>query len=170
MLTALAMIFSYIEFLIPFSIGSPGIKLGIANIVRIITLYCLGPKYAFAVNIARVLLSGLLFSGLYGLMYSLSGALISLVAMSLLKKTNAFSIIGVSAAGGVTHNFAQILMASLVVSNINIFIYFPVLIFAGIICGVLNGFASHLILKRLPQDALVQNKFNHRGYYANNKK
>ena len=155
LLTALALIFSYIEYLIPFNLGIPGVKLGLANIVILITLFCLGTKSAFAVNIARVLISCILFSGLYGLMYAMTGALLSLTVMSLLKKTGLFSVTGISVAGAISHNFGQILMAALVVSNLNMFGYFPLLIFSGLICGLINGFISHLILKHLPAGAFL---------------
>ena len=82
LLAALALIFSYIEVLIPFSPGIPGIKLGIANLVIIISLYYLGPKYAFSVNLVRILIAGLLFNGLFGALYSLAGALLSFTVMA----------------------------------------------------------------------------------------
>lgn len=148
--TTLAMIFSYIEFLIPFNLGVPGIKLGLANVVIIITLYRMGARYAFAVNVMRVLLSGLLFCGIYGCLYGLSGALFSLSVMVAFKKCRAFSVVGVSVAGGITHNLAQIFVAALVVSNLNIFAYFPLLIFSGLLCGFLNSLLSHTILRHLP--------------------
>ncbi len=155
LLTSLAMIFSYIEFLIPFNLGIPGIKLGLANIVIIMTLYCIGTKYSFAVNVMRVLLSGLLFSGMFGCMYAMTGALLSLSVMSLLKKTGLFSVIGVSVAGGITHNLAQVITASFVVSNLNVFGYFPLLIFSGLVCGFVNGLISHSVMQHLPSDAFL---------------
>lgn len=69
LLAALALIFSYIEVLIPFNPGIPGIKLGIANLVVIIALYYLGIRYALLINIIRILISGLLFSGVFGALY-----------------------------------------------------------------------------------------------------
>ena len=153
LLTALALVFSYIEFLIPFNLGIPGVKLGLANIVILIALFCLSTKHAFAVNVTRVLISCLLFSGLYGCMYAMAGALLSLSVMALLKKTGLFSVTGISVAGAISHNFGQILMAALIVSNLNMFAYFPLLIFSGLVCGLINGFISHLILKHLPSGA-----------------
>lgn len=150
LMAALALIFSYIEVLIPFNFGVPGIKLGIANLIIIVTLYYIGPKYALAVNVMRVLVAGLLFNGLFGAAYSLAGALISFLVMLLLKKTKIFSVVGVSMAGGVAHNLGQILVAAFLVSNIKIFVYFPVLIISGVISGTLIGILSYLILKRLP--------------------
>lgn len=154
LMAALAFIFSYIEVLIPFSIGIPGIKLGIANLVIIIALYYLGAKYAFTINIIRVLMAGLLFNGLFGALYSLAGALLSMFVMVLLKKTELFSIIGISMAGGVAHNLGQILVASFLISNIKIFIYFPVLIISGVISGSIIGILSHFILQKLPKERL----------------
>ena len=150
LLAALALIFSYIEVLIPFSPGIPGIKLGIANLVIIISLYYLGPNYAFSVNLVRILIAGLLFNGLFGALYSLAGALLSFTVMALLRKTGIFSITGVSIAGGVSHNMGQLLVAAFLIDSLKIFAYFPVLIFSGIISGAVIGIVSYLILKRLP--------------------
>ena len=72
LMVSLALIFSYIEFLIPFTPAIPGIKLGIANLVIIVALYYLGPRYALTVNIVRVLIAGLLFSGVFGAAYSMA--------------------------------------------------------------------------------------------------
>ena len=150
LLAALALIFSYIEVLIPFNPGIPGIKLGIANLVIIIALYYLGPRYALTVNFVRILIAGLLFNGLFGALYSLAGALLSLTVMVTLKKTGIFSVTGVSMAGGVAHNLGQLLVAAFLVSNIKIFVYFPVLLFSGMICGTAIGCLSYLILRKLP--------------------
>ena len=150
LLAALALIFSYIEVLIPFNPGIPGIKLGIANLVIIISLYYLGPKYAFSVNLVRILIAGLLFNGLFGALYSLAGALLSFTVMVLLRKSGIFSITGVSIAGGVSHNMGQLLVAAFLIDSLKIFAYFPVLIFSGIISGAVIGIISYLILKRLP--------------------
>ena len=151
LMTALALIFSYIEVLIPFNFGIPGVKLGIANLVVIIALYRLGSRYAFGINIVRVLVSGLLFSGLFGAIYSLAGAVLSFAVMLLVKKAGVFSVTGVSIAGGVAHNLGQILIAALLVENIRIFIYFPVLIFSGVASGAIIGITAYFILKRIPQ-------------------
>ncbi|MCQ4636784.1 Gx transporter family protein [Anaerovorax odorimutans] len=150
MMAALALIFSYIEALIPFSIGIPGIKLGIANLVILVSLYILGFGYTLAINVIRILVAGLLFNGLFGALYSLAGGLLSLAVMYLLKKTGLFSTVGISMAGGVAHNLGQLLTAAFLVSTIKLFFYFPVLLFSGIISGILIGIITHLILKKLP--------------------
>lgn len=152
LLAALALIFSYIEVLIPFSPAIPGIKLGIANLAVIVALYHMGLKYAITINVVRIFIAGLLFSGVFGIIYSLAGAILSMTVMVLLKKTGLFSVTGVSMAGGVAHNLGQILAAAFLVSNLSIFIYFPVLIFSGLISGALIGIVAYIILERLPGD------------------
>lgn len=151
LLAALALIFSYIEVLIPFNPGIPGIKLGIANLVIIISLYYLGSKYAFSVNLVRILIAGLLFNGMFGALYSLAGAMLSFAVMVLLRKTGLFSVTGISIAGGVSHNLGQLLVAAFLIDSLKIFAYFPVLIFSGIVSGAVIGILSWLILKRLPE-------------------
>lgn len=149
MLAAVAMIFSYIEAIIPFNLGVPGIKLGIANLVILVSLYLLDFKFTLLINLIRIFVSGLLFTGLFGAVYSLSGGLLSLFIMYLLKKTGLFSMVGVSMAGGVAHNLGQLSIAALLVSNMKVFVYFPVLLFSGLISGIVIGVIAFLILKKL---------------------
>ena len=153
LMAALALIFSYIEVLIPFNFGIPGIKLGIANLVIIIAFYYLGPRYAFCINMIRVAVAGLLFTGLFGFFYSLAGALLSFAAMYITKKTGLFSVTGVSVCGGVFHNLGQVLVAAVLISSLKIFAYFPVLIISGVVFGCIIGMLSYMILKRLPGGA-----------------
>lgn len=151
LMAALALIFSYVEVLIPFNFGIPGVKLGIANIVVTIALYRLGVKYAASVNVLRVIIAGLLFNGLFGALYSLAGAVVSLVGMVILKKTNLFSVTGVSMAGGVLHNLGQLIVATMLIEDTRMFLYFPVLLFSGMITGILVGIVAQLVLVRLPE-------------------
>ncbi len=153
LMAALALIFSYIEILIPFNFGIPGVKLGVANLVVIVALYYLGPRYAFVINMIRVAVAGLLFTGLFGFCYSMAGALLSFAVMYLIKKTGLFSVTGVSVCGGVFHNLGQILVAAVLISSLKIFAYFPVLIISGVISGTIIGIVSYLILQRLPKRA-----------------
>ena len=150
LLVALAFIFSYLESLLP-SVGIPGVKLGLANLVIIIALYEMDFRYAMAINLMRIALSGLLFSGVFAMFYSLAGGVISLIIMWLLMKTGKFSMIGVSMAGGVAHNMGQLLVAAFVVSNIKMFVYFPILVFSGIGAGICIGIVAYVIDKRVPK-------------------
>lgn len=149
LMASLALIFSYVEAIIPYNPGIPGIKLGIANIVTLIALYKFGWKDAAAVSAIRIMIAGLLFNGLFGMLYALAGAIVSFIGMILLKRTNLFSIVGVSMAGGVLHNVGQLLVASFIIEDARMFFYFPVLLFSGIISGIAIGIAATLVLKRL---------------------
>lgn len=149
--TAFALIMGYIESMIPFYFGIPGVKLGLTNIVIVIALYVMGVKEAFLLNAARIVLVGFLFGSLYSIIYSLAGGMLSLLVMVLLKKTGRFSVGGVSIAGGISHNIGQILVAVFVVETASIAYYLPVLLIAGTITGFLIGIISSEILKRLPK-------------------
>ena len=148
-LTALALIFSYVEHLIPIHVGVPGIKLGLANLIVLITLYEMGEKEAFLLSVVRVVLSGFIFGNLFGILYSMAGGILSLVVMCLLKRTTWFSMIGISMAGGVFHNIGQLLIAGLIVESFSIFYYLPILVFAGSLTGILIGFLANEMLRRL---------------------
>ena len=150
LLAALALIFSYVEVLFPFNAGLPGIKLGLANLVPLIILYRMDARYAFAANLIRVFLAGLLFSGMFAALYSLAGSVTSFLVMYLLKKTNLFSVIGVSTAGGVFHNIGQLCVAILAISGPQLIHYLPVLIISGMIAGIIVGIGAAVLLDRIP--------------------
>ncbi|MCI9074885.1 MAG: Gx transporter family protein [Dorea sp.] len=147
--TALALIFSYVESLIPFHIGIPGVKLGLANLIIVIALYKMNVKAAYLLSVTRVVLSGFMFGSLFGILYSLAGGLLSLTVMAVLKKSNGFSVMGVSIAGGVSHNIGQLVVAILVVETYSVMYYLPVLLTAGLITGLLIGITANEMLKRL---------------------
>ena len=149
LMAALALIFSYIEAIIPYNPGIPGIKLGIANVVTVIALYRFGPKDAAAVSVIRIVIAGLLFNGLFGMLYSLAGAALSFAGMLALKKTGLFSVTGVSMAAGVLHNLGQLLAAAALIEDLRIFFYFPVLLFSGMAAGILVGIISAMVLRAL---------------------
>lgn len=159
MLSALALVLSFLESLIPFQPGLPGIKLGLANLVIVFALYRMNVHSALLINTVRILLAGLLFSGLFGLLYSAAGAAASLAAMTLLLQINQkreqvgksilFSIFGVSMTGGVFHNLGQLLVAILFLSSLNLIYYLPVMIISGIVMGLINGMIARLLLQKL---------------------
>ena len=147
--TALALIFSYIETLIPLQFGIPGVKLGLANLVIVLALYKMGTGEAYLLSVVRVLLTGFLFGNYFSIIYSLAGGLLSLSVMALLRKNGGFSVMGVSLAGGVFHNIGQLIVAMLVVETFNVIYYVPVLLIAGMLTGLLIGIVSNEMLKRL---------------------
>ena len=149
LLVALSMILSYVESLIPAFVAVPGVKVGLANIVVIFALYTLGPIEALTVSLLRVILSSFLFGSVLSLLYSLSGALLSLGGMILMKKLKIFSTTVVSVTGGVLHNVGQILVACLVLETDVLLYYLPVLILSGTITGAVIGIIASLVIKRL---------------------
>ena len=150
MIAVFAMMVSYLERLIPPLIPAlPGIKPGLANIVVLVLLYLKGHKEAFFINILRILLVGLLFTGVWGAVYALSGAILSFVMMSLFKAFRCFGIVGVSVIGGAFHNLGQICVAVLTMGSVRLFYYFPVLLISGIITGAFIGFLSGVFIRRM---------------------
>lgn len=137
--SAFAAVMSYLETLIPFNIGIPGVKPGFANLVIVLALYEMGKKEAFFINIVRILIVGFMFGNLFSILFSISGALISLGCMIAAKKIKGLSLIGISIVGGVTHNIGQIIVAAFVVNTFSIVYYIPVLIISGLITGLLIG-------------------------------
>ena len=146
MMIALAMIFSYVETMIPINFGIPGVKLGLANLVIVAAIYLFGGKQAFLISIVRIFLSGFMFGNLASIMYSLAGGLLSLAAMLLLKKTDKLSILAVSVMGGICHNIGQLIVAMLVVEKLKLIFYVPVLLISGFLTGLLIGIVCRVIL------------------------
>lgn len=153
LLIALAMILSYVEALIPINFGIPGVKLGIPNLVIVVGLYILKPHEVFIISLLRMILVACLFGNGMSLLYSLAGGFLSFAVMLLLTKFKGFSIIGVSIAGGVCHNIGQIVVAAIVVENLKLMYYFPVLLVAGVITGAIIGIISGRILKVVKKTA-----------------
>ncbi|MCI9339886.1 MAG: Gx transporter family protein [Dorea sp.] len=147
--TALALIFSYIETLIPVNFGIYGVKLGLANLIIVVALYKIGIGEAFLLSVVRVVLSGFLFGNYFSIIYSLAGGMLSLAVMSLLKRSGGFSVMGVSIAGGVFHNIGQLIVAMLVVETFSVIYYVPVLLTAGMLAGLVIGIAANGMLRRL---------------------
>lgn len=146
---ALVLICSYIETLIPFHIGIPGVKLGLTNIVIVWALYLLGTKEALAISVMRIVLSGMMFGNAFSIAYSLAGGLLSFIVMVLLKKTGRFKCISVSIAGGIFHNIGQLLVAAAIVQNLSVFYYIPVLFISGTITGLVIGVISQELILRV---------------------
>ena len=149
MLTALAFVFSYIESLLPINLGVPGIKLGLANLVIIVTLYTMGIKAACTLSLVRIVLTGFTFGNPVSMIYSLAGGILSLVIMILAKRSKTFSVTGVSVLVGVFHNFGQIMVAAAVVEMASLFYYLPVLILSGTIAGVAIGLLASILIQHL---------------------
>ena len=144
-----AMILSFVESQIPVFTTIPGMKVGLPNLVMVFLLYRAGWKETVIVSLIRAFLVALLFGNLQSLIFSISGAVLSLTGMILLKKTGLFSSIAVSVTGGVLHNVGQIIAACLWTSTVQIAYYLPALLVSGVCAGIAIGLIAGFLLKRL---------------------
>ena len=151
LLIALALVLSYLESLVPLSFAVPGIKLGLPNLVIVFALYRLRPATAAAISLLRVALVALLFGSALSLAYSAAGAVLSFAVMLSLKRSGRFGCTGVSVAGGVAHNLAQIAAAALLLETPSLAWYFPVLCLSGTVAGVVIGLLAALLVRRIPE-------------------
>ena len=150
LLTALAMALSWLESLVPLAgVVPPGVKLGLTNLVVIFALYRMSLRDAAVISLVRVVLVAFTFGNSYSFAYSLAGAALSLAVMALLKRSGKFSLLGISVAGAVSHNIAQVLVAMAVMETSRLAWYLPVLLVSGIAAGVCVGAAGALIVKRI---------------------
>lgn len=148
-LIALAMVLSYIEVLLPLNFGVPGIKPGLANLVVFLALCQMGAWTAFLVSVTRVILAGITFGSLSSMIYSMTGAVASFLVMYFAKKKDLLPETGVSIAGGISHNLAQLAVAALVLENAAVFAYLPVLLLSGMATGALIGILGVLLRKKI---------------------
>ena len=146
---ALALLLGYVESLAALPLPVPGAKLGLPNLVILLALYLWGPKAAGGLTVLRVVLSALLFSGFSAFWFSLAGAILSFVVMSLACRIPRLGVVGVSVLGGVFHNLGQLIVAGLVIENLSILGFLPLLMVFGVIAGALLGVIAAACLPRL---------------------
>lgn len=149
LLTGLALMLGYFERFIPIAPGIPGIKLGLANTVLLYAVYLMDAKSSWLLMCAKVLLSGFLFAGASGMIYSFAGGVLSLGAMLLLHRARDIGVIGVSAGGAVCHNIGQMLAACMMVQSRAVLSYLPVLMISAVITGVLTGIVAKYAISAL---------------------
>jgi heptaprenyl diphosphate synthase len=148
LLVAQAIVLNIIERMIPVPFITPGAKLGLANIITVVAIYMLTLKDTFAIVVLRVIMASLLVGNMTGFFYSLSGGVLSLLAMYIAYKIgrNGISIIGISIIGAVFHNIGQVIIAAIVIQNIKITTYLPVLLIAGIGTGIFVGLTAKQLI------------------------
>lgn len=152
-LITLAIVLSYVDSLIHIMLTPPYFKIGISNIVIIFTMYKIGNKEAWIVSILRLILSSILFSNLITLLYSFTGAIFSLIIMTILK--NQFNKITVSIIGAVSHNIGQILVALIILETAELLLYLPFLIIFGILSGLIIGIIANLTIKHINLESRI---------------
>lgn len=150
LLIAVALLATYLEYLLPSPIPAiPGIKLGLANVIILSLLYLFAGKTSLCVNILRILLASLLFTGFTGAIYALSGGLLSFTAIYLAKKSTAFSILGVSIIGATLHNIGQLSTSIILLQNTKLLYYLPVLTISALITGAIVGYLALYLVHHL---------------------
>lgn len=156
MFIALAIVLNIFESYVPIiNLNIPGVKVGLANIVILSVFYLYGFKEAIYVSIIRIFVVGILRTGLFStaFLFSLSGSIISLLAMYVVKKIKLFSIVGVSIVGSIFHSIGQIIMAYFLLKNINVMYYLPFIIIISIVTGVVIGIISKEVISHLKDDS-----------------
>lgn len=143
-----ALVLSYIESRVPAFVAIPGIKVGLANIAVIFTLYNIGLKEAAMISAVRVFIISMLFGSPLSMIYSFAGAILSLTVMALLKKLTPLNEVTVSVAGGVMHNVGQIAVACAILETNVVVYYLPFLILSGTVAGIAVGVAAAVLIKR----------------------
>lgn len=149
MLTAIAMVFGYVESIIPLPIGIPGIKLGLANIIILFVIYRYGIREASLVSVARIVLSGLMFTGMWSILYGISGTACAIMVMSLAKFRLKLSVITVSVLGAMAHISGQMVVAGLNVGFGPVAGYALYLLLASVIFGAIIGTISDILIRRV---------------------
>lgn len=151
LLTAMALVVSLIEQSFPLPIGIPGAKLGISNIIILVTLVLYGFRAALVVAVLKSVLLMLITGSITSFWYSLVGAVLSAVIMAVIFRffTPTFSLIGVSEFGALAHNVGQLFVAMIVLDNPRIFYYLPVLTLIGVFSGYFVGLSTNYLTKHL---------------------
>lgn len=141
---SIALMLNIFENFLPTRYLVPGAKLGLANVITMLSLITLGKRDTMMILFIRVLLGSIFGGGVSGFLYSVSGAIFSFMSMTLVIALfkSKISMIGISATGAFFHSVGQVIMASMIIQNIRIFSYLPMLLFASIITGVFIGYTA----------------------------
>ena len=147
LLTAVAMIFGYVEFLLPLSFIAPGVKLGLANLICLYLICVDKSCLAMGVNVVRILLSALLFATPFSLLFSLTAGVLSVISMLFAKKIKFLGVVGISVIGSAVHNIVQLIVANFTVGQ-GVWFYLPFLLTAGTVAGAFIGLLCFAMLSK----------------------
>jgi len=153
-----AILISLLEMIIPIPVPIPGVKLGLANIITIIAIAFLDFKDVLLIVFLRCVVVAVLSKGITVLPFSLTGGLLSAIAMWLLYKKawRLFSIKGISVVGAIVHNTAQLLVASVILGETVIFYYIPVLLISAVVTGLITGSISELTVREIEKNGIFK--------------
>ena len=133
----------------PFIVFFPGAKLGLTNIITLVSLLIFGFKETFIIVTVRVILSSIFAGPMSYLLFSIGGAYLSLIVMFLVNKIKGFSVIGVSIAGAIAHNIGQLLVASILVENFLMITYLPFMLATSLVTGLFVGIVSQFCYSKM---------------------
>lgn len=150
-LVSVGLALSVLESAIPLPIAFPGARLGLSNMVVLITLVVFGFTDGITVAMLKSIVLMLVTGSVSSFTYSFSGAVLSCIAMYFGYRyfSNIFSLIGVSILGALSHNFAQVTVATIIMNNLKIYTYLPFLMLVSIFSGYFVGLASTYIIRNL---------------------
>ena len=150
LLTALALIIFTVEAQIPPLVPIPGVKLGLANIITVYAMFCLGPKDTLCILLCRIFLGSVFAGNMMTIFYSFSGGMLCYLIMLVMRKLVTQQQIWVcSVLGAIGHNIGQITAAVLIARTVQLFVYLPVLLISGMIAGLITGLAAQFTINRM---------------------
>lgn len=143
-LTAVAIVLNIFENYLPLPFIAPGAKIGLANIITMLGILSIGYKDTFLIMIVRIVLGAIFGGGLSGFIYSLAGGFLSYLSMIIVKESfkKNISAIGISVTGAVFHNVGQVVVAIIVLDNVLIINYLPILVIVGTFSGTFIGYLT----------------------------
>lgn len=157
LLVSIGLALSLLESAIPLPIGMPGAKLGLSNMVVLVTLVVFGFRDGIKVSMLKSAVLMLVTGSISSFIYSISGAILSCLVMYLVYRyfSRIFSLIGVSIFGAMAHNFAQVSVAVAMMNNARIYSYLPFLMLIGLFTGYFVGLTSIYVVKNLKKNSTI---------------
>lgn len=154
MMLALSVLFHYIESMIPPLIPITGVKLGLVNLISLLVLYYFSRKEYVYIGALRVLLVGLIATGLLstGFLISVGGFVLSTIATLLLSIWKKASVYTLSICSAIFHAVGQVAMAAIIYMQIGMMTYLPMVLIPSIIAGFLIGFVAAMVIKQLEKN------------------
>ena len=157
LLTTGALVLSVLEGMIPLPFIAPGARLGLSNIVVLSAIVVFGFKKGFTVAVLKSVLVLLVAGNPIGFIYSVTGAIVSTVVMYLSYRylSGYLSLVGVSVLGAMAHNTAQVFVAALVLENIRILTYLPIMYIVSLFTGCFVGYSGSFVVENLKKQISI---------------
>jgi heptaprenyl diphosphate synthase len=126
------------------------VRIGLANIVALVTVKILGVKEMIIVNTMRVVIStlmrGMIFSSTFWI--SLGGVVLSSIVLILLDRMNS-SLMFISVMMSIAHSVGQVIVVCFFYMQARVAAILPYLLLGSIPMGILTGITAQLVLARI---------------------